>query len=67
MGAEMGYPIIQPSSHLDFTGLALLPGMYLVPFTRAFKGLCVFQTVTMVTGLLTREPWRKSVNITGKP
>ena len=39
----MGYPIIQPSSHLDFAGLALLPGMHLVPFTRAFKGLHGFQ------------------------
>ena len=39
----MNYPIIQPSSHPDFAGVALLPGMHLVPFTRAFKGLRGFQ------------------------
>ena len=63
----MGYTIVQPSSHLDFTHLAQPPGMNLVPFTRTIMGLCVFQTVTMVTSLLPQTPWRKFVNITGMP
>lgn len=36
-------------------------------FTRTIMGLCVFQTVTMVTSLLPQETWRKFVNITGMP
>lgn len=64
VAAEMGHPAVQLSSPVDFTFLALLPAVNLVPCTRAMA-LPAFQNGAVAPSRLPLVWGRKAVHITG--